>query len=76
MIEYDFLVEDSPKTGAPIVTIQAHYFVNEWRQWKIHGKTAERLERDLICAELTFLDRDRLWDEWNRILMVHDKGDE
>ena len=75
MLDYDFFVEDSRRTGEPIVTIFAHAWVDEWRQWKIHGKPAVKLERDLLLAELTFLDRASLWREWDRILMAHDKGD-
>lgn len=75
MVSYDFIINENARTGNPIVTIQAHYWVDEWRQWNIVGKTALKLERDLILAELNFKTRDELWDEWDRILVAYDKGD-
>lgn len=72
MIDYDFFVEDNTQTGNPIVTVQAHYWVNEWRQWRIHGKTAIALEKKLVLAEVAISDRDALWAEWDRILVDYD----
>lgn len=67
MIDYDFFVEDSPKDGNPIVTVQVHVG-NECSQWRIHGKTASSLEKRLTLAEVAIADRNALWTEWDRIL--------